>query len=184
MKLNGKVPKIINSSKSKKALFLDRDGVLNKLYNNRPPWKISEIEIFSEAKEIIKIAKSKEFLPVIVSNQPDAARGHVSIHKIYKINQNICNQLNINNSYLCIHAYDNLCECRKPKPGMFFQAASEINIDLNKSYMVGDRLKDIVAGKKAGCKTIYLNDKRLHISDFNVNSHRSLINIIQLLLEN
>ena len=73
----------------KKAFFLDRDGILNKLVENRPPWKISEISLFKEAHEIIKIIKSKNYLPIVVTNQPDEARGKLLINTD-SINQNIC----------------------------------------------------------------------------------------------
>ena len=77
----------------KKAVFLDRDGVLNKLVNGRPPWKTSEISLFKDSSHIIELIKSKFYIPIVVTNQPDAARGKLPFKKIYEINLEICKLL-------------------------------------------------------------------------------------------
>tara|TARA_Y100000589_G_scaffold226236_1_gene213735 strand:- start:48 stop:572 length:525 start_codon:yes stop_codon:yes gene_type:complete len=168
--------------RQKKALFLDRDGVLNKPYKDRPPWEISEIKIYRESWQIIQIAKAHDYIPIVVTNQPDAARGHISMEKLLQINQEICKKLLIENSYICTHGYDNMCACRKPKPGMLLKATSEIGLDLSKSYIIGDRLKDIEAGRNAGCKTIYLNNTQSNLANYNVSNHKVLIKLIKKLL--
>ena len=80
---------MINIYKNKKALFLDRDGILNYLVDNRPPWLISEIKIYNEAFEILKIAKESFYLPVVITNQPDAGRGKLSYQKLNLIHERI-----------------------------------------------------------------------------------------------
>ena len=162
------------------ALFLDRDGIINKLVNNRPPWSPSEIIIYPEAHKIINLSLKKNYIPVIVTNQPDAGRGKLSFEMINKINKIICEKVNIKESYICMHPYDGLCDCRKPKPGMLLNASAENSIILKESFMIGDRDKDIQAGIAAGCKTIFLSRNINNHADFNVSSHQELY---ELLLE-
>ena len=162
-----------------KALFLDRDGVLNKLVNDRPPWKLSEISIYYEMYEIIKLTKKYNYLPVVITNQPDAGRGKLEYSMLYKINEIICRKLDINNFYICDHPYDDMCECRKPKPGMIIKASLDLNINIKESILVGDREKDIKAGKTAGCKTIFLSNKKLNFANYNVLNHIELIYLLK-----
>jgi len=166
-----------------KAVFFDRDGVLNKLVNNtRPPWDLSEIEIFNESKKIVKLVKKLNYLVIIVTNQPDAERGDVSLNCIYEVNNFIAEQLNIQYKYICIHPYDGMCNCRKPKPGMLFDASNDLGINLSKSFLIGDREKDIKAGKSAGCKTIYLSNTNFSISDYWAKNHYELFAMLEKIL--
>ena len=164
-----------------KGLFLDRDGVINKLVDNRPPWKISEIFIYEEIKDIINYSRSLDYIPIVITNQPDAARGDITYDLLNKINSSICKKLNLNNCYICDHPYDGVCECRKPKPGMILQASKDINIDLNKSYMIGDREKDIEAGRRAGCKTISISESQI-AADYKVKNHNQLLKLLKKIL--
>ena len=166
-----------------KALFLDRDGVLNKLVNNRPPWNQSEIIFSSAAKDILQIAISKHYLPIVVTNQPDAGRGKLTYEKLHSINRFICNHLKIKLFYICDHPFDNMCECRKTKPGMLLKASFENNIDLNASFLIGDREKDIQAGINAGCKTVFISDGICDKADFNVINHEQLIFLLKDILK-
>ena len=168
--------------KKNRALFLDRDGVLNKLVNNRPPWNIDEIEIYAESKMIIEIAKRNKYIPIVITNQPDAARGYLSFKDLHEINKQICNRLSIPKYYICPHGYDNMCECRKPKPGMLLRAVKDYNLNISESFLIGDREKDILAGKNAGCKTIFINKQKLGIANYCVYNHQELIKIISSLL--
>ena len=165
----------------KKAFFLDRDGILNKLVENRPPWKISEISLFNEAHEIIKIIKSKNYLPIVVTNQPDEARGKLFVNTD-SINQNICTKLELEHYYICKHPYDGICNCRKPKPGMLLKASKDLNIDISKSFLLGDRAKDIKAGESAGCLTILLRNKKICKSNFHVYNNQELIYLLRNIL--
>ena len=161
-----------------KALFLDRDGVINKLVDNRPPWKVSEISIYDGIQEIIEYSINQNFIPILITNQPDAGRGQISYELLYKINRKICNEVNLEKFYVCDHPYDGLCNCRKPKPGMLLKASEENNINLKKSFMIGDRDKDILAGKRAGCTTISLSKIDIG-ADFHAVSHFQLLNLLK-----
>ena len=167
----------------KKAVFLDRDGILNKLVNDRPPWLVEEVDFFDEVYEIIKLIKENKFLPIIVTNQPDAARGNANFNSIKEVQTYICNHLKINHKYTCYHPYDGMCSCRKPLPGMLLNAAIDNNIQLDKSLMIGDREKDIIAGASAGCKTIYLSANKDVNADFFVKNHQSLYKLLKKLLK-
>ena len=173
---------MINIYKNKKALFLDRDGILNYLVNNRPPWLISEIKIYSEAFEILKIAKESNYLPVVITNQPDAGRGKLSYQKLNLIHERIMKTLSIDKSYVCSHPYDGMCDCRKPLAGSFYKAQIENNINFQNSIMIGDREKDIIPAKKIGCKTIKLSEEKSFLADFNVKNHNELINLMRNLV--
>ena len=150
-----------------KAIFLDRDGVLIKdihLLTSKNQI-IFENQVFSALK-LLKYVKFKLF---VVSNQTVVARGMSSESEVEAINNFISEIISdktgvqIDKFYFCPHhpnatieKYRINCECRKPKPGMLYQAADEFNIDMSRSYMIGDRISDIIAGATAGCKTILL----------------------------
>ena len=146
--------------KKNKAIFLDRDGVLNK---NRDDYVKStkELEIFSNiGKEILKL-KMKGFLIIVITNQSVINRKIITIKELEEIHLTIQKFLMKNNTsidkfYFCPHRPDENCDCRKPKPGLILQAINEFSIDVSKSWMVGDSKTDIQAGEKAGCKTILL----------------------------
>ena len=166
-----------------RALFLDRDGVLNQLINNRPPWKIEEIIIFKEAYSIIDLAKNNFFLPIIITNQPDAGRGKIKYREIDLINDHISKKLEIKYSYICKHPYDGMCQCRKPKPGMLINARDDHNINLEKSFLIGDRDKDILAGLSAGCRTIHVSKNPFSRANYAVENHLDLIKLLKKILK-
>ncbi len=166
----------------KKAVFLDRDGILNKLVNNRPPWFVEEVDFFNEIDEIIRLIKERNHEPIIVTNQPDAARGDADLNSLKEVQKYISNHLKIKYKYTCYHPYDGMCLCRKPLPGMLFEAARENDINLKKSFMIGDREKDIIAGATAGCTTIYLAKTKDADADFFVKDHQSLYKLLSKLL--
>ena len=146
--------------KKNKAIFLDRDGVINK---NRDDYVKStkELEIFSNiGKEILKL-KIKGFLIIVITNQSVINRKIITIRELEEIHSTIQKFLiksktSIDKFYFCPHRPDENCDCRKPKPGLILQAINEFSIDASKSWMVGDSKTDIQAGEKAGCKTILL----------------------------
>lgn len=144
-----------------KAIFLDRDGVIN---NNiiesgkpYPPLKLGSVHVIKGMKELIKKWQDEKYLVIVITNQPDVAAHLVTKNKVDKINKFLKNELNFDDIFVCYHGEKDNCNCRKPKIGLFLQAQEKYNIDMKKSWMIGDRWKDIEAGKKAGCKTIYLN---------------------------
>jgi len=159
-----------------KAIFLDRDGVLNKKRNDYVK-SIDELEIFPNiGREISKI-KNQGFLIIVVTNQSVINRGIITKEKLFEIHSKIQDVLikdktSIDKFYFCPHRPDENCKCRKPNPGMILQAINEFSIDVSKSWMVGDSKTDIEAGRKAGCKTIFLDEndsfkKILKIIEYN-----------------
>lgn len=141
-----------------KAIFLDRDGVINKLIirNGKPqaPYSLEEFNLYPGVSEACFEFKKLNYLIIIVTNQPDVARGWVSIESVVMINNKIKEMLPIDDIKICYHTNNDNCSCRKPMPGMLLEAALEWKIDLTQSFMFGDRYSDISAGIKASCKTI------------------------------
>jgi D-glycero-D-manno-heptose 1,7-bisphosphate phosphatase len=146
----------------KLGVFLDRDGVINKTFlkngKSIPPRSVQEIEILPEVPEALEILRNLGHQIVIVTNQPDASRGSSTIEQIQEINLSISKLTGISKIYTCFHDYKDNCQCRKPLPGLLIAAAKDLNIDLSKSYMVGDRLSDVEAGNAAGCQSFLVND--------------------------
>jgi D-glycero-D-manno-heptose 1,7-bisphosphate phosphatase len=145
----------------KKAVFLDRDGVLNRsiLFDGvpRPPSCIEDVEILDGVVEAIEILRNCEFVPVVITNQPDVARGSTTQLKVEAINSYIGEATNINYFYTCFHDEIDLCNCRKPAPGLIHQAVLELGLTLHGSFLVGDRWRDISAGQTAGCQTFFID---------------------------
>jgi D-glycero-D-manno-heptose 1,7-bisphosphate phosphatase len=146
---------------SRKAVFLDRDGTLNKvmLLDGRPtpPREIKDFELLEGVDEAVTLLRSLDYLPIIVTNQPDYARGVSTLNQIETINDTIRKELGIEHIYICLHDDNENCFCRKPKPGLLIQAALELNIELSSSIMIGDRWRDIKAGQSAGCTCYFID---------------------------
>ena len=144
-----------------KAIFLDRDGVINhaivKDGKPYPPISLKDFKIIDGVKESLDLLKASNFFLIIVSNQPDVARGIIPKKEVIVINSFLHKNLPIDEILTCYHDDSDFCECRKPKPGSLFNAAVQLNLDLKKCYMVGDRWRDIEAGRSAGCKTIFID---------------------------
>jgi len=144
-----------------KAIFLDRDGVIiNSIIINGKPYaarKLEYIKILPNVKESLNRLIFDNWKIFVVTNQPDVARGIISKEDVEEINTYLENILPITKFYTCYHDNEDFCNCRKPKPGLLISAALNNKIDLNKSYMIGDRWKDIEAGKSAGCKTFFID---------------------------
>ena len=149
------------SSLKNKAVFLDRDGVLNKaiVRNGKPypPNSLDEFEILPGTKEALLQLKSAGYLLIVVTNQPDVGRGTQHKSVVEAMHELLKSELPLDAIYVCYHGYDGECQCRKPKPGMLIEAAKKYDIDLKQSYMVGDRLKDIQAGLAGGCCTVFID---------------------------
>jgi D-glycero-D-manno-heptose 1,7-bisphosphate phosphatase len=145
----------------KKAVFLDRDGVINRaiVLNGvpSPPKKLSEVEILPGVKDAIKLLKEGSFVIVVVTNQPDVARGSISQQTVEAINEFLAYELGIEHFYTCFHDDQHGCACRKPKPGLLLNAGQDLNLNLQKSFMVGDRWRDVTAGQAAGCKSFFID---------------------------
>jgi D-glycero-D-manno-heptose 1,7-bisphosphate phosphatase len=147
-----------------RAVFLDRDGVINRPLIRAgkpyPPARLDEFEILSGVREACQLLKKVGFLLVVVTNQPDVGRGTLAREAVETIHTWMLQQLPIDRVMTCFHGgavYGDPCECRKPRPGMLLQAAEALKIDLAKSFMIGDRWRDVDCGFNAGCKTIFVD---------------------------
>ncbi len=145
----------------KRAVFFDRDGVLNRAFvrNGKPypPATIAQFEIVAGARDALRDLKREKFLLVVVTNQPDVARGTQSRDTVEQMNEILTSLLPIDDVFVCYHIDEDNCNCRKPSPGLLLQAAKEHGIDLYRSFMVGDRWRDVEAGYNAGCETILID---------------------------
>jgi D-glycero-D-manno-heptose 1,7-bisphosphate phosphatase len=144
------------------AVFLDRDGVLNRTFvrdgTPYPPMTLDEVEVLSGVADALKRLSERNLPLIVVTNQPDVARGTQTREMVEKINQHLARALPMLTAfYVCYHDSKDGCQCRKPAPGMLLQAALEHGLDLSASFMVGDRWSDVAAGAAAGCRTFLLD---------------------------
>ena len=169
-----------NLLNKQKAIFLDRDGTINKYVGFLRD--INEFELIDGVVEAIKKINHSEYLCIVITNQPVIARGEVTFDELDQIHNKMETLLGnegcfIDGLYFCPHHKDKGfageivelkfdCECRKPKPGMLFQAAKDYNIDLSQSYMIGDDKNDVLCGKNAACKTGLIGDDRSFVADY------------------
>lgn len=146
----------------KKAVFLDRDGVINqtifRMGKPRAPYTLEEFSFLPGVPEAIDFLRAEGFEIIVVTNQPDVARGWVSREAVDLVNQYISDSLGIDDIRSCFHTEHDHCQCRKPSPGMLLAAARDHDIDLERSFMVGDRGSDVEAGKRAGCRTVLISN--------------------------
>ena len=152
---------IDSAEKLKRAVFLDRDGVVNtaEVKDGKPysPADAASLRIPEGAGEALSRLKQRDYLLVVVTNQPEVARGNQTRRAVEEMNRRIRAELPVDGVLTCYHDDDDNCDCRKPKPGLILQAAQQYGIDLTKSFMIGDRWRDIDAGASVGCKTILID---------------------------
>lgn len=145
----------------KPAVFFDRDGVLNQAVVREgkpyPPVDAEALAITPGAGELLADLKRADFTLICVTNQPDLARGTRTLENVMAMNKKICDMLPLDDLLVCLHDNSDHCACRKPKPGMLLEAAQKWGLDLDRSWMIGDRAGDIAAGRAAGCRTIFLD---------------------------
>ena len=151
-------------SSARKAVFLDRDGVINR----RPPEglyinSLAEFEILPGVNEAIAQLNQHGYLVIVATNQRCIARGIVAAEVVTQIHEHMLREsaatgAEIAHIYVCPHDYSDACECRKPKPGMLLQAAQDYSLDLAQSWMVGDSASDVGAGRAARCRTVLVGD--------------------------
>ena len=145
----------------RKAVFLDRDGVINHSTLSegfpRPPKEIEDVFILDGVIEAVDMLKLHNFLPIVITNQPDVSRGLITRQKVEQINGYIRSVTGINHFFTCYHDDSDLCGCRKPAPGLILRAIEELGLDISESFMVGDRWRDIEAGQAAGCRTFFID---------------------------
>jgi D-glycero-D-manno-heptose 1,7-bisphosphate phosphatase len=176
-------------SEVRRAVFLDRDGVINRALEREgkpyPSASLSEFEIFPEVPEACRRLKQGGFLLVVATNQPDVGRGTLKREAVEEIHAEMRRRLPLDRVEVCYHPGQGLsdCDCRKPKPGMLLRAARELGIDLRQSWMVGDRWRDVDCGHAAGCRTIFIDrgyaEKLKQQPDFRVKNLLEAAEIIQ-----
>jgi D-glycero-D-manno-heptose 1,7-bisphosphate phosphatase len=144
-----------------RAVFLDRDGVLNRVLLRNdlpcPPQDVSEVELLPGVPEACEQLVGAGYRLIVVTNQPDVSRKKQTREKVQHINDWLQHRLPITGWEVCPHDDIDGCPCRKPKPGLLQRGAARYDIDLAQSFMVGDRWRDVEAGLAAGCRTIFLD---------------------------
>lgn len=148
------------------AIFLDRDGVINIDISiteegedtGREVTSVGDVKIYPEVREFLKTATKNGYKIIVVTNQSKVGRGLITMEELHNINRTV-NELSgnhIHSFYVCPHRKEEGCNCRKPNTGMITEAAKDHSVDLGKSWIVGDKIIDIKAGKDAGIRTILL----------------------------
>ena len=177
-------------AETQRAVFLDRDGVINRALERDgkpyPPTSLADFEILPGVAEACAKLKQAGYFLVVATNQPDVGRGTLKQEVVEAIHAHITKVLPIDRVEVCFHpgrgASD--CDCRKPKPGMLLRAARELGIDLAQSWMVGDRWRDVDCGHAAGCRTVFIDygyDEALRQTpDFKV---KNLLQAAQVILD-
>lgn len=144
-----------------RAVFLDRDGVLNRceVVDGKPyaPRKLSDFRLLPGAAQAVTDLKAAGFLIFVVTNQPDLGHGLITTDIIRLMHTKLCSKAPIDEIMLCPHRQDVGCACRKPKPGMLLDAMQRWSVDPSRSFMIGDRWSDVVAGRTAGLFTIFID---------------------------
>jgi len=175
----------ISSKIKSKAIFLDRDGVLNRakviLNKPYPPSNIEEMEILPGVHEGIKLLKHSGFKLIVITNQPDVARGATDIELVNTLNNYILTELGVDEIKCCFHDDSDNCYCRKPKPGMIYEAEQKWGIDLSLSYLIGDRWRDIETAKNTEITTILIDnqyDEKKVNADFECTNFEQAVNFI------
>ena len=142
-------------------MFLDRDGTLIKSFLQNgspiPPSSISEVETLPGAQEALRIFRRANYIPVVITNQPDVVRGTNNLEEVVAINNLVLKMFDLKHIYTCFHDDEQECDCRKPKPGLLLKAAKDLEINLTTSLMIGDRWRDIYAGQAAGCECYFID---------------------------
>jgi D-glycero-D-manno-heptose 1,7-bisphosphate phosphatase len=144
------------------AVFLDRDGVINRTTvrdgTPYPPQAVAEVEVLAGVPEALERLAALGLALIEVTNQPDVARGTQTRGAVDAINRFLRDKLpQLSDVYVCCHDTPDHCDCRKPKPGMLLKAAADHGLDLGRSFMVGDRSGDVLAGQAARCRTILID---------------------------
>lgn len=144
-----------------RAVFLDRDGVINAAVvrdgKPYPPARVEDLEILPGVAQALADLRRAGYKLVVVTNQPDVARGAQTREAVDAIHAKLRAELPVDAVYCCFHDDADHCACRKPAPGLLLDAARDLDIDARASFMVGDRWRDTAAGVAAGCRTVFIN---------------------------
>jgi D-glycero-D-manno-heptose 1,7-bisphosphate phosphatase len=175
---------------ARRAVFLDRDGVLNRpvVRNGQPhpPFCVEDFELYDDVADGCRRLKTAEFLLIVISNQPDVGRGTQSREAVEAMHTKMRSALpSLDRIEICYHAgerYGEPCDCRKPRPGMILRAAADLKIDLGTSYVIGDRWRDIDCARAAGCRAIFIErgykESLRQAPDFTVENFGDAVNVL------
>ena len=173
-----------------RAVFLDRDGVLNEsiVRDGRPypPAELKDFELYDDVSGGCARLAAAGFILVVATNQPDVARGTQRREEVEAMHRQMLEALpQIKRVEVCWHGgadYGDSCDCRKPKPGMLLQAAKALKIDLSRSFMIGDRWRDVDCGHAAGCRTVFIDhgysEKLKQQPDWTVKTFGEAVDVI------
>lgn len=167
-----------------RSIFLDRDGVINiaPIVNGRPtsPHTLKEFRLFEGIAESLGTLKTAGFLLIVVTNQPDLAHGKITRESLDLLHEEMMNKLPLDDLFICPHDDRDNCHCRKPKPGMLLEAARKWNIDLTSSVIIGDRWREVDAGRAVGCKTILIDTvyNQETVADYRAKDVQQAVNIV------
>ena len=156
-------------SQIRRAVFFDKDGVINALVDRgehfflagkrerlTAPWTPEEMRIFEPVRGVVHAVRARGYLAIVITNQPDVSYGVMELASLKTILQTV-RSLGFDDLYACLHGRDEGCRCRKPMPGMLLMASSEWNIDLERSYFLGDTEADTIAARAAGCTSVIID---------------------------
>jgi D-glycero-D-manno-heptose 1,7-bisphosphate phosphatase len=175
---------------ARRAVFLDRDGVLNRAFVRNghpyPPSSVEDFELHDDVAPGCARLKAANFLLVVITNQPDVGRGKQSRETVEAMNLKMQSALpSLDRIEICYHAgerYGEPCDCRKPRPGLILRAAAELKIDLSASYFIGDRWRDVDCARAAGCRAIFIQrgyEETLgEVPDFTVPNFNDAVNAL------
>lgn len=164
--------------RKKKAIFLDRDGVVNipiiKNGKSFAPRKLNDFKFYPYTKDNIQKLKNNNYMIFIITNQPDIGNNLLNKNILDQMHYRIKKYIPIDGISTCLHSQKDGCKCRKPKPKMIKDIVNKYKINVIRSFMIGDRKSDILAGKSAGCRTIFIDRNYFEIKpkvqDFTVKS--------------
>ena len=146
---------------ARRAVFLDRDGVLNipefREGRSFAPRRLEDFTLYEDAAASVAALKTAGFLTIAVTNQPDIGAGLVRADIVAAMHERLVQATGIDAVYVSPHTRKDACSCRKPNTGMLIKAVSRFGIDLSASFMVGDRISDVLAGQSAGCRTVFID---------------------------
>jgi D-glycero-D-manno-heptose 1,7-bisphosphate phosphatase len=175
---------------ARRAVFLDRDGVINRVVvrngKPHPPSSPRDLELYQDVIDGCAKLKAANFLLVVITNQPDVGRGVQSREMVEAMHLKLQSALpSVDRIEICYHGgerYGQPCDCRKPRPGLILRAATELNIDLKESYVIGDRWRDIDCARAAGCRAIFIDrgykEKLRQTPDVTVANFKEAVNAV------
>lgn len=170
----------------RRAVFLDRDGVLNRLVvrDGRAvaPRALKEFALLPGVREAVGALRRAAWLVVVVTNQPDIARGQLDLEELWRMHDRLRQAVPVDAVYTCPHDDLDRCVCRKPRPGLLWRASRRWRINLASSFLVGDTWKDMAAGKAAGCTTVLIispqDNSRRVVADLEASDLRAAAEMI------